>query len=236
MRADTALAAPPPRWRRLLGPGVATLAMLAVLIGLGNWQIRRLAWKEALLAEIDHAEASPALPLPPGLPDQFMKIRVAGTWQPGFALYGADVRDTPTGPQMGGQLLQVLRRPDGPPVLIDRGWVPEDAAASWTAAGPAGIDGFVRQSERPGWLSATDDSGRRRFYTLDPAAIGAALGVERISPFTVVALGPAGALPAPAQALPRPPNDHLSYALTWYGLALVLLAVFFVWSRKVLRT
>jgi surfeit locus 1 family protein len=209
--------------------------MLSVLIGLGTWQVHRLAWKQGVLAAIDHAEAAAPVPLPAGLPDQFIKIRIAGVWERRFALYGAEVRDTPAGPQMGGQLLQLLDCANAPPVLIDRGWVAEDEAAARVATGAGAVDGFVRRGEHPGWLSATDDPVRRRFYTLDPAAIGAALGAERVAPFTVVALGPAGTLPAPARSLPRPPNDHLSYAITWYGLALVLLVVFTIWSRKVLR-
>ena len=224
-------------WRRLLGPGVATLVMLAILLGLGTWQVQRLAWKEGLLAEIDHAEASPAIPLPAGLPGQFVKLRVSGTLEAPFALYGAEVRDTQAGPQMGAQLIQPMQRDGAAPVLIDRGWVPEKDAAALATTGAIQVDGFVRQAEQPNWLSAADDPAHRRFYTLNPVAIGAALGIGQAAPFTLVALGPAPAslYPDPSKALPRPPNDHFSYALTWYGLAVVLLAVFLVWSRKVLR-
>jgi surfeit locus 1 family protein len=76
----------------------------------------------------------------------------------------------------------------------------------------------------------------RRFFTLDPVAIGAAVGQPTVRPFVLVALatGPAiaGHWPEPAQHLPRPPNNHLSYAITWYGLAVALLAIFIVWARK----
>jgi surfeit locus 1 family protein len=209
--------------------------MLVILLGLGTWQVHRLAWKQGLLADIDRAEAAPAVPLPAGDPGQFVKIRVAGRWAPVFALYGAEVRDTAIGPQMGGGLIQPLQRPGLPPVLVNRGWVAEADAARLAASGDGAVDGFIRQPEHPGWLSAADDPAHRRFYTLDPAAIGSALGLAQEAPFTVTALGPP-AMPDPARALPRPPNDHLSYALTWYGLALVLLVVFFTWSRKVLRT
>ena len=79
--------------------------------------------------------------------------------------------------------------------------------------------GYVRPPEHPRWFGATDDPAARRFFALDPAAIGAALGLAEVAPFTLVALGPAGGVPEPAQALPRPPNDHLGYAITWFGLA-----------------
>ena len=57
------------------------------------------------------------------------------------------------------------------------------------------------------------------------------------APFILVALGPAPpeGFPDPAKHLPRPPNNHLQYAITWYGLAAVLVVIFAIWSRKVLR-
>jgi len=45
----------------------------------------------------------------------------------------------------------------------------------------------------------------------------------------------ATAIPEPAHALPRPVDNHLSYALTWFGLAATLLVIFILYARKVLR-
>jgi len=222
------------RLRGLLWPGLMTLAMLAVLVGLGTWQVRRLAWKEALLARIAEAEHAPAAPLPP-YPAPFEKVRAEGRLRPDLtAWYGAEVRDTPAGPRMGAQLIEPLERANAAPLLVDRGWVPTPGGPS--EAGPASdvtIEGYVRPAAQPGWLSAQDDIAARHFYTLDPGAIGAALGIPHVAPFTLVALGPTvpGAYPDPAHDLPRPANNHLSYALTWYGLAVALAAVFLVWSR-----
>ncbi len=45
---------------------------------------------------------------------------------------------------------------------------------------------------------------------------------------------PPGGLPSPAKLTARLPNNHLQYAITWYGLAAVLVAVFgaFAWSSR----
>jgi len=207
------------------------LLMFAVLISLGNWQLRRLAWKQALLADIARAEAAPAVPLP-AEPPPFEKVRVTGRLRADLAaFYGAEVR----GDVLGGQEIVPLERPSGPPVLVDLGWVPFGRTA--VPSGEA-VEGYVRAPDRPGLFSARDDPAKRRFYTLDPAAIGAALGLPAVAPFTLVAMGeaPPGGIPDPARHLPRPPNDHLGYALTWYGLALTLVVVFALWSRKVLRS
>ena len=90
----------------------------------------------------------------------------------------------------------------------------------------------------PSWFTGDRRPGRAAASTtLDPAAIGAALGLASVAPFTLVALGPAPTPPrARRSALPRPPNDHLSYALTWFGLAACLLVVFVVYVRKALRS
>ena len=218
---------------RLLVPGLTTLAMLAVLIGLGVWQLQRRDWKLGILAQIDQAEAAPAIPLP-AQPLPFTKVRVSGRLlDDKTGHYGAEVRDLPSGPAMGSQLIEALERSGQDPVLIDRGWVPDGAVLP--PGGDASIEGYIRSPDAPGLFTPNDDLATRHFYTLDPARIGAALGLARVAPFTLVAMGPGTGVPAAATALPRPPNDHLNYALTWFGLALSLLAVFAAYSRKVFR-
>ena len=225
------------RLRRLLVPAASTALLLAVLVSLGVWQVARLHWKTGLLADIDRAEASPAIPLP-AHPRPFEKVRVEGSFLPdASARYGADVRDTPGGPLLGAQLLMLLRRSGALPVLVDRGWAPNDAAVS-TPTGAVAIEGYVRAPEHPGLFSAADDPARHLFYTLDPTVIARALQPGPIAPFTLIALQPGaagGPYPWPATQLPRPPNDHLSYAITWFGLAAVLAGMFAAWSAKVLR-
>ncbi len=224
--------------RSLLGPGLTTLVMLGVLIGLGVWQIERLQWKTRLLAAIDRAEAAPAVPLPAD-PSPFAKVIVSGRFRTDLqATYGVTVRDTPAGPEMGSDLLVPLERADAAPILVDRGWVPEArGGAIALPTGPVSVQGFIRPDEKPRWYSPADDPVERRFYTLDPPAIGAALGLPQAAPFTLVALGspPPEHYPAPARDLPRPPNNHLAYAVTWFGLAAALLVIFFVYARKVFR-
>jgi surfeit locus 1 family protein len=232
------------RYRRLVLPGVMTAVMLAVLISLGVWQVHRLAWKEGILAQIARAEAGPAVPLPPDAtagegPTAYSKVAVTGRFREDLsALYGDDVRQTPDGVRMGAQLIVPLIRKDGPPVLVDRGWVPLSRPKPiGMPPGEVTVDGYVRPSAKPGAFSAHDDVAMRRFYTLNTDAIAQALGLPKVAPFFLVALGPQppGLFPDPARRMPRPPNDHLSYAITWFGLALALAVIFTVWSAKVLR-
>ncbi len=53
MTTDSVGSGPTAGVARPSGAALATLLMAAFLIGLGVWQIQRLAWKEGLIREID---------------------------------------------------------------------------------------------------------------------------------------------------------------------------------------
>ena len=225
-------------WRRIVVPGLFTAAMFALAMSLGVWQLHRLTWKLGILADIARAEAGPALPLTDN-PPQFAKVQVTG-WLIGnnTATLGAEVRDLPGGPTMGTQLIVPLMREKGDPVLVNRGWVPMERDHPLDQTGTeTTVEGYILPAQKPGPFSATDDPVGRHFYTSAPAKIGAALGLPRVAPFILVALGPGqrGHFPDPAHDMPRPPNDHLNYAITWFSLGFVLLVIFVIWSRKALR-
>ena len=212
--------------------------MMAALLGLGTWQIKRLAWKRGILDQIARAEQLPAALLTAS-PSPFEKVTAQGRFLGEFSvLYGAEVRETPAGPRMGGHLLTPLARAGSPLVLVDRGWIPDDSfQAHPTPDAFTRIEGYVRPPDKKGPFSLRDDPATRRFYTLNPDAIGAELNLplsESLAPFVLVAVGPRppGLFPDPARHLPRPPNNHLWYAITWYGLALSLAVVFAAWARR----
>ena len=232
----SATAEPSSRTARLVGPAFVTVLMLTLLITLGVWQLHRLAWKTAILASIDAAERNPPVPLAAHV-GPFTRVSVTGVLSAVSAAYADQVNDTPQGPKMGSQLLRLLFRPGEAPILVDLGWVPEGVTLP-NPSGAGTIVGYVRPAEQASWKSAVDSPAARRFYTLDPAAIGAALGAPTVAPFTLVAMGQVrpGFYPQPAEALPQPPNNHLSYALTWFGLAGVLLVVFGLHVRSILQS
>ncbi|MDE2517431.1 MAG: SURF1 family protein [Rhodospirillales bacterium] len=228
-----------PRLRRLLVPALSTAVMLAILLGLGVWQVHRLAWKRGILAAIAAAEAAPPVPLPAtGTPPDFTKVAASGVLRPDLAVsFGAAVHDLRGVPMLGADLVVPLIRPGAPPLLVDLGWVPQPAPAPLTLpGGVVSVAGFVHPPVKPGLFSASDDPAGRRYYTLDPAKIGRQIGLGRVAPFTLIAMGdtPALGYPRPADHLPRPPNNHLQYAATWFGLAGALAVIFAAYARKVL--
>ena len=192
-----------------------------------------------MLAQIAHAEAAPAVPLP-AEPEPYSKVQVTGRLRDDLAAsYGAEVRDTPAGTELGTQLIEPLERDDGDALLVDRGWVPDKRSRPIARSeGDVTLQGYVHPSDAPGLFSATDDPAARQFYTLDAGRDRrSASDSAQVAPFILVALGPAPPerYPDPAHHLPRPPNNHLSYAITWYGLAVALVVIFVLWARKVLR-
>lgn len=221
LAASEARALPPTRRGRGLRTSVLVAAIpLAILIWLGVWQLQRLQWKSAMLARIDAAEQTAPVPLGAAAPPLFTRVTVSGTLHGPAILYGADVRDD----HMGAQLIETLDRPGSLPLLVMLGWVRTDASRPTPVSGPATLTGYIRLPEPATWLSAPDDAAARRFYSLNPAAIS-----PGAAPFTLVALGPPPSspdAPIPADTLPRPTNNHLQYALTWFGLAAALVGVF----------
>jgi surfeit locus 1 family protein len=207
--------------------------VLAALLALGTWQVRRLHWKEGLLASLAAAERAPPVPLDAAVPQPWTKVQVTGQLDHDHeALLGAEVRDA----QMGAQLITPLLRPGAPPLLVLRGWVPlERGKPIDRPAGEVTLTGYIRQGDHPDWLSLADDVVGRHFYTFDPQAIGQALGLPEPAPYGLVVLGAPGGrrLPIAATTLPQPDNPHLGYAGTWYGLALTLVGVVgvFTWRR-----
>ena len=213
--------------RRLLGPLIFTSVMFLLLIALGVWQLKRLAWKENLLAEIATASRNPPQPLA-GNPPPFTKLWVEGRWDTAHqSFYGTDVRRG----QLGAYLIEPLLREGAPPLLVDRGFIPDGARID-DPSGLVRVVGYARAPEHSRPLGISDDPAHRHFYALDPAAIAAAIGLAPPEPFVLMAMGPEMGPPEPAHGFPDLPNNHLSYALTWFSFAVIDWVVFLVWWRR----
>lgn len=250
----TAGAAPRKR-RGVLLPAVVVLGALAVLIGLGTWQLDRKSSKEALIAVLDARLNAPPTALParanwPQLDawrDEFNRVTFRAEFVPGaealvYASGGSNLRPDVSGP--GYWVFAPARLADGGTVIVNRGFVPEgrqrpETRAEGNVGGPVTITGNLRWPEARGIFTPADKADL--FFTRDPAAMAAAKGWGEVAPFYVdqEAPLPPGGLPRAGPLKIKLPNNHLQYAVTWYGLALVLVAVaFFFWrsSRRSARS
>jgi surfeit locus 1 family protein len=216
--------------RNVRAPFLFTLVVFLILVQLGAWQLRRLHWKEGLLARIDIATRNPPVPLA-GAPEAFTKVVVTGTWDVAHkALYGTDVRRG----QLGAYVIEPLLRAGMPPVLVDRGFVANGVAVP-DAPGEVRVVGYVRDAEPGSWWGIKDDLREWHFYALDARAIAREMGMAQPESFTLVAMGDEAGPPEPARGFPELSNNHLSYALQWFSFAVIDWVVFGVWWWKARR-
>jgi surfeit locus 1 family protein len=238
--------APRTRSRGLLLPGLSALVCLAVLVALGTWQLQRKAWKEGLIAALNERGTAAPVALPP--PDQwqrlnqqreeFRRVSFAAEFLPGeeALVYtsGSALRPDVSGP--GYWVLAPAHIPGGAIVVVNRGFVPEgrqNPQSRGASQGSSGmIVGALRWPEAPSLFTPDNDTAHNLWFARDIAAIAAAKHWGPVAPFYVEQETPVppGGLPKPGPIRPTLPNNHLQYALTWYGLALVLLAGFVFWA------
>ncbi len=236
-----------PRRQGLLAPSIAVACMFALLIGLGTWQVKRLAWKEALIATVTarFAAAPASLPAPADwarldpATDEYRRVTFGATFanDKEALVYttGSSLRGGDTGP---GYWVLTPARLAGGTVMVNRGFVPEGRQDRATrpqgeVAGPVEIVGIMRWPERPGLFTPAAEPAKNLWFSRDSTAIAAAKGVGPVAPFYIDQESPAvpGGLPQAGALRPSFPNNHLGYAMTWYGLAAVLAASFAVWFR-----
>ena len=226
------------RRRPGIAAGLFTLVGLAILIGLGVWQVQRLKWKTALLHRIEALHAAPPEPIdtvlrriPDHIDVNFTRVQLtcqAVHATPALRLYGIQ-KSAP-----GYRLVTACPIPSGPfgSVLVDRGFLPQTGSAPPVPVyGPAiavPVVGVLRTPDRRNIASAPNQPAQNLWYWRDIPAMAAALRAVRPAPVFLVLESPAAAsgTPAPSLLPADIPNNHLGYAITWFGLAAALAGVY----------
>jgi surfeit locus 1 family protein len=242
--------------RSLLVPAIAAAAAFVVLISLGVWQLERKAWKEALLATLDERVTAAPVPLPPATDWPRLK---RDDWEYRRVVFRAEYLPERTGQRgsdgrvwgVGSALRDDIKAPGififtpaklptGDLVVVLRGAV-ADPKPSWrtpvppVVTGPADIVGILRWPEPGSWFMVTSyDATQDIWFVRDQIAMAEANRWGRPGPFYVERESqtpPDGFPPLAGGFKPSLPNNHLGYALTWLGLALVLAISFGAWVR-----
>ncbi|MFX0544909.1 SURF1 family protein [Roseovarius sp. S1116L3] len=216
--------------RRLLVPLLIGVIGTGILIGLGTWQVQRLAWKEGILATIDaRLAAAPAdLPAEPDAEaDKYMPVAVEGTLMPAELHVLVGAKDLGA----GYRLIQAFET-GGRRIMVDRGLVPLEAKDAQREGGRARLIGNLHWPEEVDSYTPAPDEGRGIWFARDVPAMAKALGTEPV--LLVVRrqeAGPGGeitALPVDTAAIS---NNHLQYAITWFSLAAIWLMMtgYLIW-------
>lgn len=230
---------PPRLWPVL----VATLIGTAILVTLGVWQVQRLQWKEALLAQLAANAAAPPVSLAEAAqrPDpEFVRVSLTGRYDHGAAKKMIATYD-------GGQGWTIITpavTADGWAVMVDRGRIPGQLGEAFAKPdGEVDIEGVIRTYPRgQGLFDPENDAKANLWYWWDvPAMLAASDLPPGVKPFPyVVQLSPAAGqagFPRPEEPKANLANNHLGYALTWFGLAATLIAVaaFYVFETRTRR-
>ena len=224
---------------------VLSTAALAVLIGLGLWQLQRLQWKEGLIAEIEARVKAEPVSLKEavararaGEDVSYLRVRAEGKFGNTKERYLFAVSDgTP-----GWHVIAPLRTADGEVVLVDRGFVPD--ALKDPAARPQGeligavtVTALARPTEPQGLFVPNNEN--RWFWRDLKAMTRSMLGEDAkgVAPFFLEAEKSdiPGGWPQGGQTRLDLPNNHLQYALTWFALALCLVVIYVIYVRTRLK-
>lgn len=208
--------------RKLIFPIFMGLAGCAVLISLGMWQVQRLNWKQAILAEIDMRMAADPIALPdtpsPDV-DKYQPVLVDGHLvdAPIYVLTSIQ------GEGPGYRVIQALETEPGTRILVDRGFVLSAQKGQLDPVNAVSYQGNLHwPDETDEWTPAPDGD---LWFARDVDAMSAALDTR---PVMVVVATRSQSDP---QMTPLPldtsgiSNDHMEYAITWFSLALVWAAM-----------
>lgn len=247
--------APKPLWRRLLWPAVLSAMALVVLLSLGTWQVNRMHWKEALIADVtDRLKADP-VPLPnvdewasldPEL-YQYRRVTLTGRYLHDQEQRAYMVVSAPLGGSYGGQGVWIMTplelfndgKASGKSVWINRGFVPNALADSDIISGfeePVNVSGLMRRPEEAGFATPGDNGfDGTLWFVRNPAALQlqATGSPGQAAPFFVdLDADETVLLPQSGETRVQFENRHFGYVLTWYGIALTLLGVFIAFAIR----
>ena len=215
---------------------------LVTTLALGTWQVQRLAWKESLIAEITTAHnAAPITALPESPAKlkalEFRFVQLDGAWLPRHEFH---VTPRYFKGEMGYHIFTPFQIADGRIVLVNRGWVPtkqkEPASRPGSnVADEATITGMLRIGSDRNYFTPVSDAKDNIWFGRDVAQMALSAKLERVIPevtLDLVGQQDRTRLPIPATGEVALRNDHLSYIITWYGIALGILVIFVLAHRK----
>ena len=230
------------RFRPTFWSTVAAAAALAVLIGLGTWQVQRLHWKESVIAYREARLAMPPVSVggETAVDDDLPFRRASAT---GRFLHAVEflIVNRVRGGRAGFEVVTPLRLGPADLILVNRGWIPFDRADPKTrregqVSGTTTVTGVLRKPGKTSRWVPDNEPAQGVWYHADPGAMASATGLAGVRDAVLVAdkTPNPGGYPVGRAARVEIPNRHLEYALTWYGLALVLVVIYVVyhWRRE----
>ena len=219
--------------RRVAVPLLFGLVGVAILVSMGFWQMQRLAWKQAILADIEARIAG----APDALPDQidperdkYAPVAVAGNLSAPELHVLVGAKDLGAGYRLIQPLEIGARR-----IMVDRGFISLDAKDRPRSLGQVRLIGNLHWPQEIDGYTPPPDLDQGIWFARDVPAMAAALDTE---PVLLVVRQQEGGAPDGITPLPVGSagisNDHLQYAITWFSLAFIWLAMtgYLLWRMR----
>ena len=224
--------------RRVVFVILIGLGGAAILVSLGVWQVQRLAWKQGVIADIEARIGADPVELPDTpdpARDAYLPVIVSGQFSADFIKVLVSQKDVGA----GYRIISAMDQPAGA-IMVDRGFVPQNAAQDIDFTGdvaPEKIIGNLQWPEETDGFTPAPDIADNIWFARDVDAMAAALGARPVLVVQRETNAPRSALqPLPVDTA-RIPNDHLQYAITWFSLAAIWLAMtFYFVQRRVIRS
>ena len=205
----------------------------AILLWLGFWQAQRLEWKLGVIADIDARIKAAPIPLPDVLDpenDAYLPVEVRGVVAPEYLRVLVSQKEIGAGYRIISAMdLGGLR------VLLDRGFMLVDQTEVPVHEGSETVRGNLQWPQEVDGFTPEPDMAKNIWFARDVAAMAAALNTEEIfvvAKQTSFEDGPIRPLPVDTSAIP---NDHLSYAITWFSLAAIWIAMTLAFTLRARR-
>ncbi|MCC3862460.1 SURF1 family protein [Pseudemcibacter aquimaris] len=219
-----------------LWPTIITLPILVCLLLLGNWQVERLDWKLDLISKIEARATSEPVELPQGMADQdeleYLHVTVTGRYD-----NAAEVTMYSVGPngEPGYDLYAPLKLTDGRSIIINRGWVPEqikdqNVRPETLVDGEVTIIGLLRKPWEKLWYGPENDPAGNMWFYGDVNGMAMHMGINAYFPMFLYAdkIDSDNGFPVAGRTEFNIVNNHLDYAMTWYGLSIVLIVIYLI--------
>lgn len=204
---------------------VLSVAVFAALIALGVWQLQRAQWKAGLIAEFEKAEASAPASLEEALCGSTSPLhrlvvssKAAG---PAVRVFGQDKNG-----DAGWRHFQAAPgcAAGDPPVLVETGWEPQNVTGQGglSPVQPVANKHILLELPPKPMIASPNSPATNEWIWFDPEPMAKAIGQPAIDRrFILTALDG-----LPAYLTTTPPDRHIGYAITWFGLAAALLLVY----------
>ena len=219
------------------------LGAFATTVGLGTWQVQRLQWKTDLINEIETAKKNAPLTAKDLPTDEsawkeknFWPVKLTGTWNHEIEYHLAPRYYKS---QLGYHLVEPLVLADKRVVLVNRGWVPAarkeiDTRPKTIGVGRETVTGMIRYGNERNPFTPENQKEKNVWFGRDVKEMAAFYDVKNVLPAMVDQVGTQNIekLPIPSDGAIHLRNDHLTYIITWYSIALGILVIFMLSHRK----